>query len=81
MQQKREVVDTAAEKALNNTVKAAKVEHEHSWSGVHQFPDAFFNHHGRHCLNCGVRQGYGKRFGSNKHPGFSSVGLCTGTVP
>jgi hypothetical protein len=54
----------------------------HVWSeGIRQFPDAGNNFHGRECANCGLRQYYGKAYGSNKHPGWSSVPAeCRGSA-
>lgn len=42
----------------------------HEWGPTVQFPDAYA-HHGRECTICGFRQEYGKRFGSNRYPGYA----------
>ena len=53
----------------------------HEWGTVVQFPDAYANHHGRECAVCGFRQEYGKRFGSNRYPGFAAApDVCDPTL-
>lgn len=75
----RAVDAAAAGSAAGATAAASSTTSTHMWSDPRQFTDTN-NVHGRECLVCGMRQHYGKVYGSKRHPAWERVPeTCFGT--